>query len=268
MAIPFDRIISSAPFKFLVGPENKPFMVHAALVSHHSRPLDVLMNGEMLEAREGCACLEDVDEETFVRFSQYLYTGDYSATTPDPPATNPHHPPRRLSEVFPVIELEPFQPGGPYGSRCRKCGRQTHSASKRSEAWDEFENTTYPALQPCESPENPTPIFLSHVRLYAFAEKYDIASLKDLTLHKLHRTLSNFPSCHGQIGDIVDLLQCSYEVTADREGGAVDGLRRLVIHYATCVVEDLAPNERFQGLLEDGGQFARDLFRQMLKRLS
>lgn len=33
----------------------------------------------MSEAKEGCALLEDVDEHTFVRFSQYAYTRDYVA---------------------------------------------------------------------------------------------------------------------------------------------------------------------------------------------
>ena len=37
----------------------------------------------MSEAKEGCAFLEDVEESTFVRFSQYAYTGDYTAADPD-----------------------------------------------------------------------------------------------------------------------------------------------------------------------------------------
>ena len=44
----------------------------------------------MSEATEGCAILEDVDEDTFVLFSQFAYTGDYtvlkSTILPDDPA--------------------------------------------------------------------------------------------------------------------------------------------------------------------------------------
>ena len=36
----------------------------------------------MAEAKESCAFLEDVDEDTFVRFVEYMYTNDYSV--PDP----------------------------------------------------------------------------------------------------------------------------------------------------------------------------------------
>jgi hypothetical protein len=40
----------------------------------------------MLEATQGYAVLEDIEEGTFVRFSQYAYTGDYS--TPGPETSN------------------------------------------------------------------------------------------------------------------------------------------------------------------------------------
>ena len=37
----------------------------------------------MRETKEGCAPLEDVDEHTFFRVGQYLYTGDYTAADPE-----------------------------------------------------------------------------------------------------------------------------------------------------------------------------------------
>lgn len=37
----------------------------------------------MSEAQEGCAWLEDVEESTFIRFSQFAYTGDYIAADPE-----------------------------------------------------------------------------------------------------------------------------------------------------------------------------------------
>jgi len=41
-----------------------------------------LVNGDMAEAHEGRAWLEDTDEETFIRFGEYLYTGDYTPAEP------------------------------------------------------------------------------------------------------------------------------------------------------------------------------------------
>lgn len=37
----------------------------------------------MSEAKEQVACLPEVEEETFVRFSQFAYTGDYESAAPD-----------------------------------------------------------------------------------------------------------------------------------------------------------------------------------------
>jgi hypothetical protein len=37
----------------------------------------------MSEAKEGCAFSGEVDEHTFVRFSQYAYTGDYTTADPE-----------------------------------------------------------------------------------------------------------------------------------------------------------------------------------------
>lgn len=37
----------------------------------------------MSEPNEGCALLEDVEESTFIRFSQYAYTGEYIAADPE-----------------------------------------------------------------------------------------------------------------------------------------------------------------------------------------
>ena len=65
------RIIGSKVFKFIVGSSKKEFNLHAAVMSRLSKPLDVLLNGQMNEAREAVIEWPDVDEGTFVRFSQW-----------------------------------------------------------------------------------------------------------------------------------------------------------------------------------------------------
>src|SRR5271154_6137439 len=77
-----DSFIASHPFRFLIGPDKKTFYVHTELVVQHSSALAALVSGRMAEAKESCAFLEDVDEGTFVRFVEYMYTNDYSV--PDP----------------------------------------------------------------------------------------------------------------------------------------------------------------------------------------
>lgn len=58
-------------------------MVHSGMVSHHSAVLQRLVSGEMAEATSGIATLVDLDPGTFARFSQWGYTGDYTAVEPE-----------------------------------------------------------------------------------------------------------------------------------------------------------------------------------------
>ncbi|KAL8658055.1 MAG: hypothetical protein Q9226_001315 [Calogaya cf. arnoldii] len=67
---------TSPPFKFVV--EGKAFYLHAALVSHHSKPLDRMMNGKLSEAQKGYATLEEVEEATFGRFAEWVNKGYYT----------------------------------------------------------------------------------------------------------------------------------------------------------------------------------------------
>lgn len=48
-------------------------------MASHSQPLGRMINGPMLEASKGVAILEDVDEDTFARYCQWAYNGDYEA---------------------------------------------------------------------------------------------------------------------------------------------------------------------------------------------
>ncbi len=76
-------VSTSTPFRFLVEFDTTIFTVHSTLIVHHSKPLGVLVNGNLSEAKGECALLQDVDEGTFVRFSQYAYTEEYIAAASD-----------------------------------------------------------------------------------------------------------------------------------------------------------------------------------------
>ena len=70
-------------FRFLVGFDTTIFTIHSTLIVHYSKLLDVLVNENLSKAKRECALLQDVDENTFVRFSQYAYTEEYIAATSD-----------------------------------------------------------------------------------------------------------------------------------------------------------------------------------------
>lgn len=72
----------SKVFTFVIGPDEKEFNIHAAALSGLSRPLSVLLEGPFKEARECRVAWPEVDESTFVRFSEWAYTRDYVVAEP------------------------------------------------------------------------------------------------------------------------------------------------------------------------------------------
>ena len=244
----------------------------------------------MKEAREGCALLEDVDKHTFVRFCEYLYTGNYQpadytilldessiqreddeeepkkssgsnqgedgplaeAVVPTAPSTRTSH----RSTIEDEDEWSHFcaKPK----KRAAKAAEFEPPASKRTLLWQKFSQQRYDAQIPyfeprknAESCEDYTEVFLSHARLYVFAEKYDVHELRYVALQKLQRTLAGFSLYKQRTGDISTLARYVYENTAERKAKA-DELRSLVVHYVACNIETLAKDELFRSLLKEG----------------
>ncbi|CZT13780.1 uncharacterized protein RAG0_17278 [Rhynchosporium agropyri] len=78
MPATFEEILISRSFKFIIGLDEVPIVVHEAVLAEQSPALAVLMRGEMAESVAGESRWTDVDKETFIRFAQFAYTGDYS----------------------------------------------------------------------------------------------------------------------------------------------------------------------------------------------
>ena len=76
------RIINSRVFKFIVGEtiDGIPteFSIYEEAIAQLSKPLHNLVKGGLSEAQAGCTIWKDVSKETFERFVQVAYTGDYS----------------------------------------------------------------------------------------------------------------------------------------------------------------------------------------------
>ncbi|KAJ5100362.1 hypothetical protein N7456_006414 [Penicillium angulare] len=69
----------SPEFHFIVGEERRKITIHAGLLKDLSPPLHALVsNGLMKESLSREAVLDDVDEETFIAFCQYVYHGVYA----------------------------------------------------------------------------------------------------------------------------------------------------------------------------------------------
>ena len=78
----FCSVFSSDIITFEVGPEHKIFSMHAKIVASQSTTLDILINGNMKEARAKHVRWKDTEVDTFLHFCQFAYTGDYSIIQP------------------------------------------------------------------------------------------------------------------------------------------------------------------------------------------
>jgi hypothetical protein len=133
-----------------------------------------------------------------------------------------------------------------------------------------------PILSGCDpvantsSDQDFTNVFLAHARLYTFAEKYLIEPLKQLTLHKLHKTLVAFDLYESRVGDVLELARYAYSDhtrSARTDEEETDGLRNLVVEYMGYEIDTINKSKQFTDLLEEGGEFVRDFWAIVTKHL-
>jgi hypothetical protein len=248
-----------------------------------SAPLAALMKGSMREATDGIATLDDIDEQTFVRFCEYAYMGDYTPAQRQPASildsakssasvreyadegiVASKKSKKKRSHASLWDDVDGFDK---VGKSCGQCGRGTRTQI----LWDEFRRREYsvtsPKLRPRELLEecaDKDDLFLWHARVYVFADRYDIAGLRVLALDKLHHALCSFKVAENQIAKIIDLARFSYSNDNTRDNEAeqhIDSLRSMVVHFIVCVFEDVVRDNSFLELVEERGPFARDFTR-------
>ncbi|RFU28302.1 hypothetical protein B7463_g8033, partial [Scytalidium lignicola] len=233
---------ASPLFEFRIGPKKKSFMINSTTLSRISKPLDTMMNGDMIESRSNSADLEHVDEEIWELICQYAYIGDYDVKTFRDLTRHPNQ------EIL-------FNP--------------KTAETKRKNMWQRFKDATYTYL----IPENPAlqtvrvekTVLRYHAEVYVFADQYGMLPLQNLALQKLKRILEGlviFPSLRTEI---CELVRFCYENTPSRPRD--DKLRAHIAHYVACIFESLAPSKDFQEVTEEFGSFSRDLLMELQKRL-
>ncbi|KAH8126068.1 hypothetical protein FP744_10005018 [Trichoderma asperellum] len=263
-SMPYKDISSSPPFTFVVGPDEKEHTIHSALVAHQSAALSVLINGGMKESIERRAIWKEISEEVFIDFSQYVYTGDYDGAKPSK---------REVPGEAAPVQAAPNR-NGLFSKKGVKSGLSENFGGTRKEVlWNKFKEL-YPLPSQAPSPSlgssseyNYTDVFLSHARMYVFADYYGIDRLKSLALNKLCRALTPFNLQAESYGDIIPLVRYSFENTVDK-GEQRDRLRWLVCLYTACKVEDLWKDTEFIDIMKTLPDFSTGLIKAMLYRLN
>ena len=114
--------------------------------------------------------------------------------------------------------------------------------------------------------EDYTGTFLSHARLYVFAEKYQIQPLKRLVLKTLHQTLTAFTLWPDCVGDIIALIRFVYDNTLKAQHGD-EPIRTMVKRYVSYEMDNMIKTAIFRDMLEADRDFLDDFCSQVEKRI-
>ena len=103
---------SSPLFTFLLGPNQTVFRVYSSFFSEHvSKPLHTMIHGNMKEAREGSAVLDDVEPQVFGALYEFAMGGTYEKTLENVTSEN-HLTSKKKSDdtarTVPISGLTPY----------------------------------------------------------------------------------------------------------------------------------------------------------------
>ena len=220
-----------------------------------------MMNGHMAEAQQGFAVLKEVDEGTFTRFAQWAYSGYYVGAEHEvkPNPSHKEHTPdeEKYGPVWSEIdEAKDSIKRDVEGSFTSKFDKYLQSSS----------SLRLPR-QNVDAAEDYTNVFLSHARVYVFADQYDVQGLKSSALKELHLALAHYVLYPDRTGDIIALIRYIYSNTAESVSG-VEDLRSVLKEYMSCEMDTLMKDSAFKELMfEDGGALLGDFMKAVEERI-
>ena len=107
--------------------------------------------------------------------------------------------------------------------------------------------------------EDFAPIFLAQARLYVLANKYGVENLSQLVLSKTYDILYWLELYETGVEGILEFVRFVYLNTPPAYS-RIDPMRNLATRYVVSVLCQIGETEAFQGLLEEGGDFAVDFW--------
>ncbi|KAM0805424.1 hypothetical protein BDR22DRAFT_884955 [Usnea florida] len=264
------NVFTSPLFKFIV--DGTAIYLHASLVSQHSKPLERMMNGHMAEAQQGFAVLKEVDEGTFTRFAQWAYSGYYTSAEHEVQPNTTYKgstPAQDVTEYLPTQEEMKWEFQWPEVGRSRDSSKQYLIDLFRSK-YEKYlrSSSSFRLPRPNENvAEDYTNVFLSHARVYVFADQYDVQGLKSCARKELHLALANYTLYPDRTGDIIALIRYIYSNTGESVSGVMD-LRSVLKEYMSCEMDTLMKDPTFKELMfEDGGALLGDFMKAVQRKI-
>ncbi|KAI0598357.1 hypothetical protein F4775DRAFT_180905 [Biscogniauxia sp. FL1348] len=227
----WEDILRSPPLDFLVGPERKRFSIHSGALQSLSTLLDTHISSFEMSQSTGEPTQPidwpTVDVATFLRFSQFVYTGDYNVPMPSSSSSAATRNEDENSGGSAQARSTFNRRVGPYHSLDSWYQVLRHYPHKRlvpgpGQGADQLQQTSqYELLSrfcclPYLAAEDPYPDFdrttlLAHARLYALATAWKIPTLRRLTLNAIYHLLRHGDFLYDRIADISALIDFAFD---------------------------------------------------------
>jgi hypothetical protein len=255
-------MLGSELVTFLIGENKKPFMIHVAAIVSQSGALTDFVNKRMAESKSKMVLWEEVDEETFLRFCEFAYSGDFDLRPFLPlPQSNPFVP-KKDDDEGSVKEVQERRELLLLGALPEKERIKEAFVRKKFEVAVRAGPIPQPPFSPSGSLSSykTDSTFMSLARFYAFADSYEVRSLRGLILTKFHKEmLKRFTRFSGGCPPVMEMVKLA--CWTFRNTKEDDPLRELVVHYFLYCKDDIGHTEEFLTLVEMGGPFMRELWK-------
>ncbi|GKT45332.1 uncharacterized protein ColSpa_05513 [Colletotrichum spaethianum] len=233
--------------RFLVGPERKAFHVNEKLVVSCSGVFKKMLTNGMRESQEAVVELDELEPRVFTSFIKYTIYGNYEV----PMARKSHESAAGAKDKEIAVV-----PEGDYDSISDHVSKQVTLliSNRKSAPYVQYmESLVHQGCtgklygKPSALPANEKPdleanfdlmvanrqfgeICAHHVKVYIFADKYDVRELKQLCLHRLHCSLVRAKLSDAGYQLLFDAAAFAFENTLPG-----DKIRKLFVQ--TCVAD-------------------------------
>ena len=233
-----------------------------------------MINGNLKEATQGFAVLEDVDGGTFLRFIRWTYSADYPAR--EHSLVIPEPGPVEDTSKDTTADADDW---GTWGfakkdKKKKKKDKTTEPAVKgylredfiSSDEGGGFSFGNYiPSARANKGPdEEYTEVFLGHARMYVFADKYDIQKLKTLALQKLQHQLAIHTLYLERVCEISTLLSYVYANTTDK----AEDIRSMLAHYVGVEMANLVKDGEIKDLMLEEPDMLHDFLKMFALKVN
>lgn len=201
--------------------------------------------------------IEGIDEEGFGRCCEFVYTGGYSAPSPNSESSGNDDSQPEDMEIPRLEEAKRWDPSSlawnlfnpsvltlNYGILLEGLGHTPQSELEKDFNKDPF--TSYAV------------VFLSHAEIHRFALRTGWLSLSVLSFYKLLQLLENFALFEERTGDIVQLLKFVFEDSEDMQN-----MENMLRDYIVWNVDVMMRNIDFRDFLERNPSLEQTVFRSM-----